>query len=421
MNVLLKSAKVISPGSPYNGKRVDILIENGIIRSIKTNIKEKNSKIFEAENIHVSPGWFDMQVNFRDPGYEYKEDLISGTKAAAHGGYTGVAIMPSTHPPIHTKADVEYIKNKTADSIVDVFPVGALSYNLEGKDISEMYDMYRSGAVAFSDDKKSIADAGLLMRALLYAKNFNGLIMTHCDERDISAGGTMNEGNTSTALGLKGMPALAEELMVARNIYLAEYTESRIHISSVSTAKSVQLIREAKAKKLKITASVNAYNLILEDNHLEDFDTNCKVNPPLRVKSDIEALKKGLTDGTIDVIVSDHSPEDEENKKTEFDHAAFGITGLESSFAIANTVRGRLGLEKLIDKMALNPRKILNLPVPGIEEGQKANLTLFNPELNWKLEKRHIHSKSKNTPFIGTALQGKALAIYNKGKFLVSI
>jgi len=420
MNLLIKSAKIVDSNSPHNGKKVDILIENGIIKSIKSTIKDKSVKNIEVENLHASPGWFDMQVNFRDPGFEYKEDLISGTEAAAHGGFTGVAVMPSTHPPIHTKADIEYIKNKTVNSIVDVYPIGALSHKMDGKDISEMYDMHQSGAVAFSDDKQPILNAGLLLRALMYAKNFNGLVVTHCDDKNVSLDGKINEGETSTMLGLKGIPALAEELMVARNIYLAEYAETGIHISSVSTAKSVELIRQAKSRKLKITASVNAYNLILDDSSLKDFDTNYKVNPPLRTKADIEALKKGLIDGTIDAIVSDHSPEDEENKKVEFDHAAFGMIGLETTFAAANTNRGKMSLEKLISKISINPRKILNLPIPEIKEEAEANLTFFDPDKKWKFEEKYIHSKSKNTPFIGTVFQGKALGIYNKGKLQLS-
>lgn len=420
MNLLIKSAKIVDPNSAHNGKSADILIENGTIKSIKANIKaEKGIKNFEAKNLHVSPGWFDMQVNFRDPGFENKEDLLSGSKAASYGGFTGVAVMPSTHPPVHTKADVEYVKNKTKNLITDIFPVGALSHNMEGKDISEMYDMHLSGAIAFSDDKNSVANAGLLMRALLYAKNFGGLIITHCDEKSISLDGKMNEGETSTALGLKSSPALAEELMVARNIYLAEYTESKIHFTSISTAKSVDLIRQAKSKKLKVTAAVNVYNLMLDDSSLKDFDTNYKVNPPLRIKSDIEALKKGLADGSIDVIVSDHSPEDEESKKVEFDHAAFGMTGLETAFAIANSNRGKLTLEQLINKISIRPRQILNIEVPQIKEGEKANLTMFDPDLKWKFEEKHIQSKSKNTPFIGTSFTGKALGVCNNNSVVI--
>lgn len=419
MKTLFTSAKIIDSNSPYNGQVMDVLIENGIIKYIQKNIKkEKGIKVIEINNLHLSPGWFDMQVNFKDPGFENKEDLNSGVKSAIAGGFTGVAVMPSTNPPIHSKAEVEYIINKTKDAIVDVYPVGCVSHKHEGANISEMYDMHQSGAIAFSDDKKPVENPGLLLRALLYAKNFGGLVMTYCDEKSISQDGKMNEGEISTSLGLKGIPAIAEELMLVRNIALAQYAETGIHISCVSTSNSVELIREAKAKKVNITASVNAYHLALDDSNLKEFDSNVKVLPPLRTKADIEALKKGLADGTIDVITSDHNPEDEESKKVEFEFAAFGMIGLETAFAIANSNKAKLKLELLIHAISTRPREILNLPVPVIIEGGKANLTLFDPELEWIFEEKHIESQSKNTPFIGTKFKGRALGIYNK-KILV--
>jgi dihydroorotase len=424
MSLLIKSARVIDPNSPFNGKTVDILIEDGIIQSIAKNIDKKGIQTFDAGNLHVSPGWFDMQVNLRDPGYEYKEDLNTGTQAAAYGGFTAVACLPSTHPPIHTKSEVEYIVNKVKSlkkNGVDVYPIGALSYNMDGKDMAELYDMHQSGAVGFTDGKKTDSNAGLLLRGSLYAKNFNGVILTFCDEKSISLGGQMNEGATSTMLGLKGIPALAEELMVARNINIAEYTESRIHIASISTARSVDLIRKAKARKLNITASVNAYNLALEDTLLKGFETNYKADPPLRTKADIEALKKGLADGTIDCITSDHSPEDIENKVVEFDHAASGMIGLETTYALLNSNLGKsFSNEDIIQKIAINPRILFNLEVPTIKEEAKANLTLFDPELEWTFEEKNIHSKSKNTPLVGTKFKGKALGIYNKKVFVVN-
>ena len=425
MQLLIKSAKVVDPSSPHNGKTVSIFIENGIIRQVtpkgvlQTSAKlevTSNTKVIDVEGLHVSPGFFDMQVNFRDPGHEYKEDLLSGCTSAAAGGFTGVAIMPGTHPPIHTKSEVEYVKRKTSGNIVDAFAVGAITQNTEGKELSEMYDMYTAGAIAFSDDKKPVSDAGLLMRALLYAKNFKGLLMAHCDEKTISLNGHMNEGKVSTSLGLKGIPALAEEVMVARNIFLCEYAGGKIHFQSVSTARSVDLIRGAKKKGLKITASVNAHHLALDDSSLKDFDTACKVNPPLRTKEDMAALKKGLADGTLDAITSDHSPEDEENKKVEFDYAAFGMIGLETCFSLANTY-SNLKLNELIRKFAIRPREIFGLPVPKIKEKEKANLTLFLPNKEWKFEEKNIRSKSKNTPFVGKKMKGKVIGVVNNGKF----
>jgi dihydroorotase len=415
MNILIKQAHIIDSKSAYNGKVMDVLIENGTIRSIKPKISpEKNVKVIEAENLHLSNGWLDMQVSFCDPGFEHKEDVDSGIRAAASGGFTGVALVSSTNPTIHSKAEVFYIKNKTADSIVDVYPIGTLSHKQEGQDISEMYDMKLAGAVAFSDDKKSVNNSGLLMRALLYSQNFDGLIMTHCDEKSISNDGKMNEGVVSTKLGLKGIPALAEELMVDRNIFLAEYTNAPIHLSNISTHKSVELVRQAKAKGMKITASVNAYSIALDEKVLSGFDSNYKLNPPLRTKEDIEALKKGITDGTIDTITCDHRPQDIESKDVEFDLASNGMIGLESAFGLINTNKGKIKLETIINALSANPRKILKLKEAKIAEGEIANLTIFNPSQEWVFEKKHIQSKSSNTPFIGTTFTGKVIGIINK-------
>ena len=338
MNALIKSAKVIDSNSKFNGKVVDILIEKGIISKIGKSIP--NPKKIEEVNykdLHVSAGWFDMRVNFCDPGLEYKEDLNSGLKAAAKGGFTGVMIMPDTNPTTDSKSGIEYIINKTKGNIVDALPAGCLSHNCEGKEMAEMYDMSSAGAVAFTDNKKSISKASLLNRALLYSQSFNGLIMNFPNDKEISNGGQINEGVVSTELGLKGIPALAEELMVSRDIYLAEYCNSRLHLSNISTKQSVKLIADAKKKGIKITADVNSYHLLLDETELLQFDNNCKVNPPLRTKEDIKALIAGVKNGTIDAICSDHTPEDIENKQCEFDHSAFGMINLQTSFAAANT------------------------------------------------------------------------------------
>lgn len=415
MNILIRSAHIIDPGSSHHDKVMDILIENGVITAIKSKVNtEKNVKIIKADNLYVSAGWLDMQVNFCDPGFEHKEDLESGIRAAAYGGFTGVATVSGTNPPIHSKSEVQYIINKTSSAIVDIYPIGTLSHKQEGKDLSEMYDMQQAGAVAFSDDKKNVEDAGLLMRALLYAQNFGGIVITHCDDRSISSDGKMNEGETSTRLGLKGIPALAEELMISRNIFLAEYTDSSLHISNVSTQRSVELIRQAKEKGLKITSSVNAYNIALDDTALSDFNSNYKLNPPLRTKPDLEALRKGISDGTIDVITSDHRPQDTESKELEFDHASNGMIGLETAFGLMNTFRGSTRLEKLIRSLTVNPRKVLKLQPVKIEEGEIANMSLFDPEEEWVFDKSHIRSRSANTPFEGMKFKGKVIGIINK-------
>ena len=415
MNLLIKQAKVVDPNSPHNGKRVDILIENGQLKSIRKNISS-NAKTISGKNLHVSPGWFDMHVNFRDPGDEHKEDLNSGCSAAAFGGFTGVACMPGTNPPLHTKADIEYIISKAKGNVVDVHPIGALSKGLQGKEMTEMYDMSLSGAVAFSDEKNPISSAGVLSRALLYVNMFNGLVISHSQDESIALEGQMNEGDTSTSLGLNGMPALAEEIMITRDVYLAEYTNSRLHFATVSTGNSVEIIRNAKRKGIKVTAEVAAHQIGIDDSELVTFDSNFKVNPPLRTKKDIAALKKGLSDGTIDAICSDHNPEDVETKNREFDIASFGVIGLETAYAVANTHSG-LTSGEIVDKMSISPRKILGIEVPVIKNREKANLTIFDPKLKWTYRSGDIRSKSANSPFIDKTFTGKAIGIFNNNKY----
>lgn len=420
MNALIKSAKVIDSNSKFNGKTVDILIEKGIISKIGTNLKNpKKVEEITFKGLHVSTGWFDMRSNFCDPGHEYKEDLNSGLKAAAKGGFTGVMIMPDTNPPTSTKSGIEYIINKSKGNIVDALPAGSLSYNCEGNEIAEMYDMHSAGAIAFTDNKKGISKSNLLNRALLYAQSFKGLIMDFPNDNELSQGGQINEGVVSTELGLKGIPALAEELMVNRDIYLAEYCNAKIHLTNISTKKSVKLINEAKKKGLNVTADVNSYHLLLDETELLNFDNNCKVTPPLRTKEDIKALISGLKDGTIDVICSDHTPEDIENKQCEFDNAAFGMINLQTSFAVANT-NGKLAIEEIILKTTSAPREILNINSPIIKEGEKANMTLFNPQVKWTLKEEDIISKSKNTPMIGKELTGIVYGIINNNKIAIS-
>lgn len=420
MNLLIKQATIVDSSSNHNGKVVDILIEKGVITQIKKSITpEKGIKTIEGDNLHVSAGWLDMQVNFCDPGYEHKETLSNGLKSAAKGGFTSVCLMSGTNPPLHNKAQIEYVANRTKENLVDVLPVGTLSHNQEGKDLSEMYDMKLSGAVAFSDYKKSTKDAGLILRALQYSQNINSFIITHCDDKTISHDGLVNEGVTSTKLGLKGIPALAEEIMLQRNIQILEYTGGKMHIPTISTKGSVELIKKAKAKKLNITCGVAAYNLLLDDSELEGFDTNYKVNPPLRTKEDIDALKKGLADGVIDVIVSDHAPQDIESKDLEFDHADNGMVGLESCFGVLNTaLSSKLSLENIVDALTKNPRSILGLDVVSVKEGAEANLTLFNPTKKYVFEKSHIVAANKNSGIIGKELKGEVLGVFNKNSFL---
>lgn len=418
MNALIKSATIINENSTFNGKSVDILIEKGIIKKIASNIKNpENFQEIKAKDLHVSIGWFDFRSNFCDPGFEYKEDLNSGLKAAAKGGFTGVLVMPSTYPVIDTKSGIEYIINKSKNNIVNAYPAGALSVKCEGNEMSEMYDMHSAGAIAFTDNKKSLNNPGLLTRALLYNQSFNGLVMDFPNDKSLFNNGQINEGITSTRLGLKGIPAIAEELMVIRDLFLAEYCNAAIHLTNITTKKSVQLIKEAKAKGLKVTADTNSYHLLLDETELETFDSNLKVLPPLRTKEDIKALIKGIKEGVIDVVCSDHTPQDIENKQCEFDHAKFGMINLQTSFAAMNTaLNGKVTLAEMISTITTNPRNILKLAVPKLEVGEMANLTLFSPTTTTTFETTDLVSKSKNTPLVGKKLLGKVYGVVNQNK-----
>ena len=418
MNALIKSATIINENSTFNGKAVDILIEKGIIKKIATSIKNsENFQEIKAKDLHVSIGWFDFRANFCDPGFEYKEDLNSGLKAAAKGGFTGVLVMPSTYPVIDTKSGIEYIINKTKNNIVTAYPAGALSVKCEGNEMAEMYDMHSAGAVAFTDNKKSVNNPGLLTRALLYNQSFNGLVMDFPNDKSLFNNGQINEGITSTRLGLKGIPAIAEELMVIRDLFLAEYCNAAVHLTNITTKKSVQLIKEAKAKGLKVTADTNSYHLLLDETELETFDSNLKVLPPLRTKEDIKALIKGIKEGVIDVVCSDHTPQDIENKQCEFDHAKFGMINLQTSFAVMNTaLNGKITLAELVATITTKPRNILKLAVPKFEVGEMANLTLFSPTTPATFETTDLVSKSKNTPLVGKKLIGKVYGVVNQNK-----
>ncbi len=418
MEIIIRSARIIDTGSPFHNQVKDILVSNGKIKKIGAKLQNTSkAKEVKADNLHVSLGWFDLNTFLADPGYEQKETIESGCAAAAFGGFTHICCMPNTQPVTQTKSQIEYVLRKSANEIVSVHPIGAVSENAEGKDLAEMYDMHGAGAIAFCDGLKPSSNAGMVERSLLYVKAFDGLIMNHPEEKSISKNGAMNEGVVSTKLGLPGAPALAEEISVNRDLYILEYTESKLHLLDISLKRSVELIRNAKKKGLKISASVNAYNLMLDESAVGSYNTNCKVNPHLRSKEDIAALVKGIADGTIDTITSAHQPHDEECKKLEFDKSDFGMIGLETCFAVANTaLKDKVELTKIIETIANNPRRVLGLK-NKIEEGAEADLTLFNPDLKWTFAESDIKSKSKNTPFIGSDFIGKSIGVINKGKF----
>lgn len=416
MKRIIRSAVIIDPHGPHHQQKKDLLIENDRIVRIADNI-DGDAEEFTAENLHVSLGWFDMRVNFCDPGFEHREDICTGLQAARKGGFTGVGLVPSTAPPLSTRSQIDYVRNQARGSSIELYPYGTISADRNGEQLAELYDMQRSGAVAFTDHKRAMVNASLMSTALLYAKNFDGLIMSFPHEASMCHRGQMHEGEVSTRLGLKGLPALAEELMVARDLYLCEYNDARIHFTGISTRSGVDLIRQAKKRGLKVSCDVYAHNLVLTDDALVDFDQQKKVLPPFRDEDHRQALIEGLKDGTIDAICSDHSPQDVEQKHTEFEHAAFGIINLESCFGLLNKVLHReLEISEIILKIAKQPRKLLGLETPLIEENAPANLTFFNPDAEWTFEHSDIRSKSANTPFIGTVLKGRALAVYNQGR-----
>jgi len=410
MNLLIKSATIIDPNSPFNQKIADVLIEKGVITRVAAEI-EADVEIFDAEGKYVAPGFFDLNCNIGEPGLETKEDLYTGTRAAAAGGFTGIALMPNTVPPVHSKSEIEYLLNRSRKNLVDVFPLGTVSHKREGKDLAEMYDMYLSGAKAFTDGNKPVQDAGLMERALLYAQGFDALIISYPEDIAIAGKAKVNEGEISTLLGMKGIPSLAEELMIARDLYLAEYTGSKIHFSTISTTRSVELIRDAKRKGLEVTCDVAAYSLVLTDEALLGFDSLYKVKPPLRAQDDVDALLAGVIDGTIDAIVSQHTPHEVEFKDVEFEVAEFGMIGLQTAFSLA--LKAGLDIHTVVQKLSVSPREILNVDIPVIAEGQEANLVILDANTEWEYNKINNRSKSHNSPFIGQNLKGKVLLTFN--------
>ncbi|MET2985114.1 dihydroorotase [Aureibaculum conchae] len=418
MNLLIKSAKIIDSKSPYHLKKRDVLIEKGKIANIASTIKNPNKiKEIKLENLHISTGWFDTSVSFAEPGFEERETIANGLKVAAKSGFTAVAMNPNTNPVIDNKSAVEFLVNKAKGNAVQLFPIANLTQKAEGKELAELFDMYSSGAIAFGDYDKPVNNANLMKIALLYAQNFDGLVLSFPQDNSLSNNGVANEGKVATKLGLKGNPALAEELQVARDLFLLEYAGGKLHIPTISTAKSVKLIAEAKKKGLDVTCSVSSHHLFLTDNELNEFNTNYKVSPPLRERNDVNGLKKGVINGTIDMITSDHNPIDIENKKVEFENAMSGTIGLESLFGAINTL---FPLEKTIDCITNVPRKRFNIENPTIEEGQVANITLFNPDVEYEFTEEDILSTSKNSAFIGKKLKGKAYGVFANNKLVIN-
>ncbi|WP_340154168.1 dihydroorotase [uncultured Winogradskyella sp.] len=416
MNALIKSATIVDSKSDFHNETVDILIEKGRISKISKQITNSNNyKEITRDNLHVSQGWFDSSVSFGEPGYEEREIISNGLKTAANSGFTSVVLNANSNPVIDSYADITFVKSKASGSAVSLYPIGALTQGSKSEDLAELFDMTNAGAVAFYDYQKPICNPNLMKIALQYASNFDGLVCSFPQESKISGLGVVNEHINSTKLGLKGNPALAEELQVTRDLFLLEYTEGKLHIPTISTAKSVELIRAAKAKKLNITCSVAIHNLVFTDDVLHSFDTNYKVLPPLRTQTDCDALIEGLKDGTIDMVTTDHNPIDIEDKKIEFDFAKYGTIGLESAFGALQTI---FTTKKTISLLTQGKSRF-GISESSIKEGELADLALFNPDTNYEFSLQNISSRSKNSMFLGTKLKGETYGIIANNKIVL--
>jgi dihydroorotase len=420
MKILVRQAKIADPNSPHNGQVTDILIEGEQIIQIATKITSSADEIIEAEGLTISPGFVDPFSHFCDPGYEYKETLESGAAAAAAGGYTQVFVLPNTKPVADSKSQIEYIGRQSTGLPVRIHPLGAITKGIEGKDLAEMYDMKNSGAIAFTDGISPVQSPGLFVKALQYIKAFDGVLIQVPVDKSIGAGGLMNEGVISTRLGLPGIPALAEEIMIKRDIDLLRYTGSKLHLTGISTQNSLALVQAAKEEGLQLTCSVTPYHLFFCEEDVQAYDTNLKVNPPLRSRADMMALRDAVLNGLVDCIASHHLPQDWDNKTCEFEYAKNGMTGLETAFAVVNHLLPELTNDRLVKLFSLNARNIFNLPVTNISEGANAELSLFTKALHTNLQKQDIKSKSFNTPFLERELKGKILGIINKGKIILT-
>jgi dihydroorotase len=417
MNLIIRKAKIVDPKSPFHNQIVDVKITKGIIEEIGVSLLNiDNHQEFHHDHLHLSQGWFDTSVSLGEPGFEDRETITHGLEVAAKSGFTGIALQPNSYPVIDNQSQVHFVRQKAAGSATEVFPVGALTKGSEGKDLAELYDMKNAGAVAFGDYNKSLANANLMKIGLQYVQDFDGLAIAYCQDETIKGNGVANEGIVSTRLGLKGIPNLAEELIVARNLFLLEYTGGKLHFPTISTAKSVALIKDAKKKGLNVTCSVSVHHLVLTDEKLEGFDTRYKVAPPLRNDEDRQALIAAVLDNTIDCITSDHNPIDIENKKMEFDLAKNGTIGLESAFGALQTV---LPLEKIIEKLTFG-KVIFGIENQKIKLKNKASFSLFTIDDDWTFGKENILSKSRNSAFIGQPMKGKPVGIYNQGKLVLA-
>ncbi len=420
MTILVRKALISDPHSSFNNTVQDVLIVDNIITDIATNINTSADDVIEHEGMILSPGWIDIFSDFADPGQEQKETLETGAASAIAGGFTRVMVVPNTNPTVDSKSTVEYIIQKSQSLPVHILPLGAVTKSAQGKELAEMYDMKKSGAVAFSDGIVSVQSSGLLMKALQYVKTFNGTVIQLPDDKNMSSHGLMNEGITSTRLGLPGIPALAEELMIKRDIDLVRYTESKIHFTGISTANSIELIRQAKAEGLQVSCSVTPYHLFFSEEDLLSYDTNLKVSPPLRTKADVKALQQAVLNGDVDCIATHHFPQHWDNKVCEFEYAKNGMIGLQTAFSLINTALPDLKNEQLAELFSTNASKLFQLKCGAIEKGAAAELTLFSRNQSYVFTKENNKSKSSNSPLINKELSGKVIGTINKGKLFLN-
>ncbi len=425
MNILIKNGRVLDPAQKIDDV-MDVFVQDGLISEIGQNLgldDLEELEIIDAAGKVICPGLIDMHVHLREPGFEYKETIATGTRAAAKGGFTTVACMPNTNPVIDNEAVVSFIFNKAKEEgLVNVYPIGAITKGLKGEEMAEIGELKFAGVVAVSDDGRPVQDAGMMKKALQYASMFDTLVISHCEELSLIEGGCMNEGAVSTSLGLKGIPAPAEECMVARDCLLAGYTGAALHIAHVSTKGSVEIIRQAKKNGIQVTAETCPHYFALTEENVRGYNTNAKMNPPLRTEEDRRAVIEGLKDGTIDVIVTDHAPHHVDEKNVEFDKAANGIVGLETSFALGMTYlvkAGHLTLPQLIEKMSVRPAEILGLNKGRLQPDKPADIIVLDPAAEYEIDVSKFESKSKNSPFDGFPVVGKVLYTIVNGKLVM--
>lgn len=419
MKSLIKNVRVIDPALSLD-EVADILIDGQTIAQVGKNIECADAEIFDRDGCIAVPGLVDIHVHLRDPGQEYKETIETGTAAAAHGGFTGICSMPNTNPTTDNATTIDYALDKAAQAgHCRVYPSGACTKGLKGESLSEMGDMVLHGAVAFTDDGRGVQNSGVMRRVMDYAKMFNKVVMSHCQDEDLVGPGQVNEGVVSTRLGLAGWPATGEELQIQRDIALSELTGCPIHIQHITSARGVELVREGKARGIQVTCEVTPHHLVLnEDDITTTYNTNLKMNPPLRSKADNAALIEGIKDGTIDCIVTDHAPHADHEKAREFELAPFGMTGLETSLGVILTYLvdpGLITYNELVELMAIKPREILRLDQVTLKQGSVADITIFDPEVTWTVQSDDMYSKSHNSGFLGYTLKGRATDVFVGG------